>query len=242
MLSEEAVRKVARLSRLAIDESQIPRYADQLSSILQHIERIQELDVEGVEPMAHPLPLNNRLDDDVPTEGIIAKTHSFTVLPGMLYPASRGTVRLASADPAAHPLIDPNYLAEEQDMATMVRGIQLTREIAAAAPLSSYLRGEAFPGSGCGTVDDIRAHVRRSAKTIFHPVGTCKMGIESDSVVDPSLRVRGVQGLRVADASIMPTIVGGNTNAPSIMIGEKCSDLLRTRYGYRQLGREHSSH
>lgn len=172
-------------------------------------------------PWAYPEP-----NDDVPEQGVIAKTHSFTVLPGILYPKSRGTIRLESADPTAHPRIDPNYLADDADMAAMVRGIELTREIAATEPLRDYLRGEAFPGPECRTEADIRAHIRVAAKTIFHPVGTCKMGIHGDSVVDPELRVRGVDGLRVADASIMPTIVGGNTNAPTIMIGEKCSDLL----------------
>jgi choline dehydrogenase len=140
----------------------------------------------------------------------------FSIYPTLLYPQSRGEIRLRSADPTAAPAIDPRYLAEEADVRTLVDGMTLSREIAAAAPLASFRGDEVFPA------DDLRADLRRRLSTTFHPVGTCAMG----TVVDAQLRVRGVDGLRVADASVMPRIVGGNTNAPTIMIAEKAADLM----------------
>jgi choline dehydrogenase len=141
-------------------------------------------------------------------------------------------VTLRSKDPFEAPAIDPRYLAEDDDMKLLVAGFKMARAIAAAPPLAAYLRGEATPGPAAKTDAEIRAAIRLYAKTIYHPVGTCRMGTDRLAVVDPELRVRGVEGLRVADASIMPTITGGNTNAPSIMIGEKASDLIRER-GHR---------
>ena len=134
---------------------------------------------------------------------------------------------MASADPTEAPLIDPAYLSDDGDMRLLLRGVDLSREIARHPAIARYLKGEATPGSACQSEEDRRAHVRLYAKTVYHPVGTCRMGADADAVVDPRLRVRGIAGLRVADASVMPEIVGGNTNAPSIMIGEKCVDLLR---------------
>ena len=136
-------------------------------------------------------------------------------------------MRLASKDPLDKPLIDPRYLSAEEDRRLLLHGVKLARRIAAAAPLAGYLKGEATPGPGATDDAALMAHIRLSSKTIYHPVGTCKMGTDEFSVVDATLRVRGVAGLRVADASIMPTIPGGNTNAPSIMIGEKAADLIR---------------
>ena len=173
-------------------------------------------------PWAYPEP-----NDDEDQDPTISKKHSFTVLPGLIYPKSRGTVRLASGDPSRSPLIDPNYLDRDEDMQVLLRGLQLTREFARTEPLAQYIRGEANPGPEAKDDDALRAHVRLSSKTIYHPVGTCKMGVDDAAVVDSQLRVRGIDGLRVADASIMPTIVGGNTNAPTIMIGEKAADLIR---------------
>lgn len=174
-------------------------------------------------PWPHPEP-----NDDDP-KPFISKNYSFTMMPGLIYPESRGTMRLTSADPTVAPIIDPNYLAEARDMQVLVDGIRLSREIAATAPLSRYLVREGMPGPGARTESELRAAVRRHAKTIYHPVGTCKMGPGADAVVDETLRVRGLEGLRIADASIMPRIVGGNTNAPTIMIGEKAADLVRGR-------------
>lgn len=173
-------------------------------------------------PWAYPEP-----NDDGPKKPTISKEHSFTILPGIIYPGSRGEVTLRSSDPFAAPLIDPHYCEDDEDMQILAHGVRLTREIAASAPLSKYLRGEATPGASVKSDSEIRAHVRLFAKTIYHPVGTCKMGNDELAVVDSKLRVRGVEALRLADASIMPTITGGNTNAPSIMIGEKASDLIR---------------
>jgi choline dehydrogenase len=172
-------------------------------------------------PWAYPEP-----NDDGPEEPKISKEHSFTLLPGIIYPKSRGEVTLRSTDPTASPAMDPHYFEDDGDMKTLLRAFELARAIAATKPLSSYLRGEATPGPKVVSESDIRAAIRLYAKTIYHPVGTCKMGVDRMAVVDPELRLRGLDGLRVADASIMPSIVGGNTNAPSIMIGEKASDLV----------------
>ncbi|HEY3808226.1 MAG TPA: FAD-dependent oxidoreductase [Kofleriaceae bacterium] len=149
-----------------------------------------------------------------------------TVMPGLIYPRSHGEITLRSADPAAPPLIDPRYFSDPADLEHLVTGAKLAREIAATAPLAEHLEGEHFPGPGVKTDDELRAWIRLSVNTIFHPTGTCKMGTDPMAVVDPELRVRGIRGLRVADASVMPRIIGGNTNAPTIMIAEKAADLV----------------
>ncbi len=151
----------------------------------------------------------------------------YTVTPGPNRIMSRGEVTLRSADPDVAPAIDPNYLAEESDVALHVRGIRMAREIGEADALKEWRRREVLPGPGRRTDAELREYVRQAASTIYHHVGTCRMGIDHMAVVDPDLRVHGVAGLRVADASIMPTITSGNTNAPSIMIGEKCAELIR---------------
>ncbi|NLP60667.1 GMC family oxidoreductase [Paraburkholderia sacchari] len=147
-----------------------------------------------------------------------------------LRPQSRGVVRLRSADMREAPLIDPRYLSVESDMDNLVTGVRLTRKIYAQPALAEAGGRELFTddfGPGEGDEQAIRAYIREHADTLFHPVGTCKMGVDSMAVVDPALRVRGVEGLRVADASVMPTLIGGNTNAPTIMIAEKAADLIR---------------
>jgi choline dehydrogenase-like flavoprotein len=118
---------------------------------------------------------------------------------------------------------------DDADMKVLLRGMDYAREIAATEPVAQYFKGEAFPGPEVTSEADLRAHVRLAAKTVYHPVGSCKMGTDAMSVVDPQLRLHGLEGLRVADASIMPRIVGGNTNAPSIMIGERAADLIRAK-------------
>lgn len=142
---------------------------------------------------------------------------------------SRGHVRLRSADPLAAPRITLNLLTEASDMTRMIRGVRMARDFYRQAPLSDIVTGELAPGDQYQTDEELAAVLRANCATAHHPVGTCKMGVDADSVVDPQLRVRGVLGLRVADASIMPTIPGGNTNVPAIMIGEKASDLIRGR-------------
>jgi len=173
-------------------------------------------------PWAYPEP-----NDDIADKGIIAKSPSFTVMPILLYPESRGSVRLRSNEPGAAPAIDPAYLVDDADMKILLKGIEYSREIAGTNPVSKYFKGEAFPGPQAKSESALRAHIRLAAKTVYHPVGSCKMGVDEMSVVDPTLKLRGLDGLRVADASIMPRIVGGNTNAPSIMIGERAADLIR---------------
>jgi choline dehydrogenase len=150
-----------------------------------------------------------------------------TILPTLIYPASRGTIRLRSADPRTAPAIDPRYFSEPADLDLMVTGVELARDIAAARPLARFRGDEVAPGPDRRSRDDLRTDVRLRSNTIFHPVGTCRMGAGEDAVVDPELRLRGLSGLRVADGSIMPSIVGGNTHAPIVMIAEKASDLVR---------------
>ena len=144
-----------------------------------------------------------------------------------LRPKSAGQVRLQSGDPLAAPLIDPAFYAHPDDLDLMLKGFKIIRGIA-ESPLLDPFRGKELFTAGVVSDDDIRAVLRQRSDTIYHPVGTCRMGVDDLAVVDPHLRVRGVTGLRVADASIMPTLIGGNTNAPTIMIGEKASDLIRS--------------
>jgi choline dehydrogenase-like flavoprotein len=145
----------------------------------------------------------------------------------VLRPASRGSVTLASADPMAAPAIDPNYLAEPSDLATLIKGAKMSRQIMKAPPLAGYEYKELF-GVRDGMSDaDWEQVIRARADTIYHPVGTCKMGMDPLAVVDPELRVHGMQGLRVVDASVMPTVPSGNTNAPTIMIAERAADLIK---------------
>ncbi|MGV6802637.1 MAG: GMC family oxidoreductase [Ruegeria sp.] len=143
-----------------------------------------------------------------------------------LRPESRGTVSLHSADPFAAPAIDPAYLSDPRDLDTMIKGARMTREILEAPAMAKYRHKELFGTDTVRTDADWEEHIRARADTIYHPVGTCKMGVDDMAVVDPQLRVRGLQGLRVVDASVMPTLVSGNTNAPTIMIAEKAADMI----------------
>jgi choline dehydrogenase/4-pyridoxate dehydrogenase len=149
----------------------------------------------------------------------------------MLRPESRGEITLASADPQTPPRIRQNFLATEGDRRTLRDGLKLVRRIVGAAPLSAFVTRELAPGTDIESDSDLDAYIRATAATAHHPLGTCKMGPESDrmAVVDPELRVCGVAGLRVVDASVMPDMVGGNINAPVIMIAEKAADLIRGR-------------
>jgi choline dehydrogenase-like flavoprotein len=149
----------------------------------------------------------------------------------VLRPRSRGSVALASADPMAPPSIDPNFLADPDDVARLVRGFRLMRTIMQQPALARYSPREFESSAGAQTDAQIEQFVRNYADTIYHPVGSCRMGSGPMDVVDERLRVRGVERLRVVDASIMPQVVGGNTNAPTIMIGEKASDMVREDWG-----------
>ncbi|HEY2247014.1 MAG TPA: choline dehydrogenase [Bradyrhizobium sp.] len=144
----------------------------------------------------------------------------------LLRPESRGTVELDSADPLAAPRIDPNFLGEEADLEAMVAGFKTTRRLMETPALRALQKKDMFT-SDVKTDDDIRNILRSRVDTVYHPVGTCKMGSDATAVVDPKLRVHGLEGLRVVDASIMPTLIGGNTNAPTIMIGEKAADMIK---------------
>lgn len=144
----------------------------------------------------------------------------------VLRPASRGSVTLGSRDPLAAPLIDPNFLGAEEDVALMVAGVRATRTIMRQAALDPY-RGKELYGEQAQTDAELTELIRSRADTIYHPVGTCKMGKDALAVVDHALRVRGVGRLRVVDASVMPTLIGGNTNAPAMMIAEKAADMIR---------------
>lgn len=152
--------------------------------------------------------------------------HGFTVHACYLRPASRGHIRLRESRAAVAPLIQPNYLHAEPDLAMLVEGVRISREVVNAQPFDAYRGAELFPGVALRSDADIEQFIRHKAETIYHPVGTCKMGRDGDAVVDTQLRVRGVDGLRVVDASIMPTLVSGNTNAPTIMIAERAADMI----------------
>ncbi|MCF6328413.1 MAG: choline dehydrogenase [Henriciella sp.] len=151
----------------------------------------------------------------------------FTVHACQLRPESRGTISLASGDPFDHPLIDPNYLATEGDRLVMREALKMSRDICGQDAFSDFRGKEIMPGEHVRTDDEIDAFIRDKGETIYHPVGTVHMGIQDDSPLDGELKVRGVEGLRVVDASVMPTLIGGNTNAPVIMIAEKAADMIR---------------
>ncbi|MEO8058210.1 MAG: choline dehydrogenase [Burkholderiales bacterium] len=154
--------------------------------------------------------------------------HGYSCHVCLLRPKSRGTLQLASSDPMAAPLIDPNFLGERDDMERLLRGFKLMRGVLQQPALAGY-RGRELPASAAAQTDtQIEAFIRGHADTIYHPVGTCRMGSGPMDVVDAQLRVHGVQGLRVVDASIMPSIVGGNTNAPVIAFAEKAADMVRS--------------
>lgn len=163
---------------------------------------------------------------DSPGEGVHPFS-AFTASVCQLRPESRGEIRLKDSDPFTYPTIHPNYLATETDRQTMIDGVKIARNIARQAPLKEKIAHEFRPTPDVESDEDILNWVRDYSTTIYHPTGTCKMGVEDNAVVDPQLRVKGVEGLRVADCSIMPEIVSGNTNAPAIMIGEKASDLMK---------------
>jgi choline dehydrogenase-like flavoprotein len=147
-----------------------------------------------------------------------------------LRPYSHGNVFLKSADPLADPGIDPKFLSDSRDLKTMIAGAKITREILKAEPMARYAKRELFDVKDNMSDAEWETHIRSRADTIYHPVGTCKMGIDDMAVVDPQLKVHGLQGLRVVDASVMPTLISGNTNAPTIMIAEKCADIIKAEY------------
>lgn len=155
--------------------------------------------------------------------------HGFTIKPGIVRCKSVGQLTLQSANPDDAPVIDPNFLADDYDLEVLLQGVKLARKIVQSPAYDPYRGEEYLPGADVVTDDDLKSFIREYVKHIYHPVGTCKMGNDLLSVVNDRLQVHGIQGLRVADASIMPTIINANTNAPAMMIGEKCADLILSK-------------
>jgi choline dehydrogenase len=179
---------------------------------------------------ASPLPdlqfhflIGAGIEEGVPkiTSGSGVTLNSYT-----LRPRARGSVKLRSADIAVQPIVDPNFLGDPYDVKTSTEGVRISREVLNQSVMARYTRKEHFPGPDVKTASDLEAYARRYGRTSYHPVGTCRMGGDPASVVDPQLRVRGVDGLRICDSSIMPRVVSSNTNAASIMIGEKASTMI----------------
>lgn len=155
--------------------------------------------------------------------------HGFGISPVLLYPRSRGSLRIGSPDPFEPPLADSGLLSHPDDLPRLIRAVRLCRQILRTAPFERYHGVEAAPGEQVQSDEEIARFIRATAYTVHHPVGTCRMGTGAAAVVDPTLKVRGLTGLRVADASVFPSIVGGNTNAPVIMVAEKAADLILGR-------------
>jgi len=169
------------------------------------------------------------LSPDYPEAGYVRR-HGVSLTSYVNRPVSRGRVTLASADPLDRPVIDPNYLDNPEDLRCAIAGVRWNLEILYASAFDDIRGTEIAPGVDTRSDRDLEDFVRKAASTTWHPAGTCKMGRDELAVVDPELRVRGIDGLRVVDASIMPTLVGGNTNAPTIMIAEKAADLILQRH------------
>jgi choline dehydrogenase-like flavoprotein len=175
-------------------------------------------------PWSYPFP-----NQDAPTRHVVDKRSALTIFSTLIYPKSRGTLRLASADPAAAPLIDPGYLTEPDDTTVLLDGMELIRAAMRHKAVAGDVELELSPGAEHGDRAALAREVPNRATSVYHAVGTCRMGTDERAVVDPALRVLGVDGLRVADASVMPAIPGGNTNAPAMMIGEHCASILLAR-------------
>ncbi|HYN46665.1 MAG TPA: GMC family oxidoreductase N-terminal domain-containing protein [Allosphingosinicella sp.] len=185
----------------------------------------------GPDIQFHILPATFDTDALIEQKMVLEKEPGLTLAAYQMRPESRGTVRINSADPAAYPAITPNYLSDPLDEEVAVAGIRWGRRIAAAAPLSGYVDHETNPGAELQTDEELLGWARERGTTLYHPVGTCAMGRGPRAVVDPRLRVHGIEGLRVIDASVMPRLISGNTNAPTIMIAEKASDMIRGTAG-----------
>jgi choline dehydrogenase len=165
----------------------------------------------------------------VPFNIIVGQNHpnSISILPGLVRPLSRGWIRLASGDPLAHPLVNPNYLGVESDLERMVQAVKLSRDLFGTQAFAPWVKNEVMPGPDIKTDHGIREFVRSSADSYHHQAGSCKMGLDSMAVVDPHLRVHGLEGLRIADASVMPAVPSGNCHTGILMIGEKCADWIK---------------
>ena len=178
-------------------------------------------DVERPDIQFHMQPLSA----DKPGEGV-HDFSAFTTSVCQLRPESRGELKIQSKDPKQYPSIQPNYLSTELDLRTAVNGLKVARKITSAPSMEPYILDEYVPGYQYQSEAELEEAVRKYSQTIYHPAGTCKMGSDASAVVDDQLKVHGIDKLRVVDASIMPEIVSGNTNAPTIMIAEKASDMI----------------
>ncbi|WP_431610350.1 GMC family oxidoreductase [Chryseobacterium sp. 'Rf worker isolate 10'] len=158
--------------------------------------------------------------------GFTGPENAFTFCAGFIRPASKGYIKLTSSDPSVSPEINPMYLSEESDLEALYTCVEICREMGRTEAMKEWNDGEIYPGEG-KTKEEVIDYIKKSCSTYHHMTGTCKMGTDSHSVVDPRLKVYGIKGLRVADASIMPDVVSGNTNAPTIMIGEKAADMIK---------------
>lgn len=178
----------------------------------------------------HILPANNDLDAAT-KDGVtqLDKLPGLTIAPCQLRPESRGTIHIKSADPSVYPSIVPNYLSDPLDREVAVASLKWARRIAEQPALQRWVESELMPGQAMQTDEELLGYAQNAGSTIYHPVGTCRMGHDAGAVVDTELRVRGVEGLRVVDASVMPRLVSGNTNAPTIMIAEKAADMILGR-------------
>jgi choline dehydrogenase-like flavoprotein len=173
-------------------------------------------------PWGYPTP-----NQDGPERPDIDTGHCLTVMPTLIYPKSRGELLLTSNRPDQTPHIDPHFLEEPEDLQLLLTAIRKCREICAHAEMAEHLGEELTPGAARASDAELTEEIRLRAMTVYHPVGSCKMGVDEMAVVGPTLKVRGIEGLRVADASIMPHVTGGNTNAPSMMIGERAAALVQ---------------
>jgi choline dehydrogenase len=187
-------------------------------------------DLAGPDIQFHILPASQNLEKAV-TEGKMEldSAPGLTIAPCQVRPESRGTIRIKSADPTIYPAIAPNYLADPLDQEVAVAGLKWGRKIASQPALARYIDHEMLPGPDFTDDEALLGYARMAGSTIYHPVGTCQMGHGPRAVVDAQLRVHGVEGLRVVDASVMPRLVSGNTNAPTIMIAEKAADMVLGR-------------
>src|SRR6516162_4992998 len=172
-------------------------------------------------PWSYPFP-----NQDSPERHKVDKRSALTIMPTLIYPKSRGTLRLASANPEAAPVIDPAYLTEPDDTRLLLDGMELIRATMASPLIADQISLELSPGTAYPDRAALARELPNRATSVYHAVGTCRMGTDDQAVVDPALRVRGIEALRVADASIMPAIPGGNTNAPAMMIGEHAARLI----------------
>jgi choline dehydrogenase len=170
----------------------------------------------------HFFPMAVRYDGQSPN-----KSHGYQAHVGPMRSQSKGWVKLRSSDPAAKPRIQFNYMQEEADWEEFRAGVRLTREVLAQEAFNPYAGGEISPGPDVVSDKDIDAYLKKAVESSYHPCGTCKMGSDTDAVVDAECRVHGLEGLRVVDSSIMPSIVSGNLNAPTIMLAERAADLIK---------------